>query len=736
MMKWKQRLELALNGSDLGLWDWDLVTNQVFYSERWLTMLGYQKGELPDDFSTWVGLVHPEDLNRAQAAVQSHLEGSTGLYESEFRMRHKRGDWLCILARGNVAERDSAGQPTRIVGTHLDVTAGFRIREQLRLFQRAVQASGGSILILRGLEVVYLNPAASAILGLKEGETLRHPAVREAVAEGEGCSFDSHWGEIPCNITITPVEGQATHFVLLVTDLRESRRLQSQQYQLETSQRLAPLGFWHWDCVSGKIHWSDGVFSIYERSREEGEPSYEEVLAVHEPASRRLLEDVVGRALEQGVEYREDFQLILGPNQTRRWIRAIGAPRRDRHGTVVELMGSIVDITDLKRIQAELEEARQRAEQAARAKSLFLANLSHELRTPMNAIIGLSSLLGKSLSDPQDLDHIQLIRRSGEDLLLLINEILDFSKIEAGKLRLEEHDFSLSECLGEILDLFRPQAESKNLHLELLNQEAGRVFLRGDAARFRQVLYNLLGNAIKFTPQGSITVALEGVRPHQECLQIEVSVRDTGIGIDSDRLESIFDAFTQGDSSTARLFGGTGLGLSISRALCCAMGGDLVVSSQPGQGSNFVCTVLMYPGNRPPHQADSPTDAIHKDLRILVAEDNPVNQKVCQALLSRLGYCADLVSNGLEVLEACCRQTYDVVLMDLQMPELDGLEATRRLRRSLPAQNQPHIIALTANVAGQDRADCHQAGMNDFLGKPIRLGDLSQALNRSRPDPA
>ncbi|NNJ11802.1 response regulator [Chloroflexales bacterium ZM16-3] len=426
--------------------------------------------------------------------------------------------------------------------------------------------------------------------------------------------------------------------------------------------------------------------------------------------------------------FAEVVQHILPDGETG-WLYLCSRPRLTAEGAAV-WDGLAIDITERQRAAEELAQARDAAEAAARAKSAFLASMSHEIRTPLNAVIGMAALLEETpLSDEQRV-FVDTISTGGLALLSVINDILDFSRIESGHVELACEPFDVPACLASAVELVAHTARQKGLSISRICEPTVPQIVAGDEGRLRQVLLNLLSNAVKFTERGEVVLQASATAQDDCTALLTVSLRDTGIGMTPEQLERIFTPFVQAEITTARHYGGTGLGLAISQQLIKLMGGGIEVISAPGSGSSFSFSIPLPLASMPaPARSAAPT-AIGP-LHILVAEDNPVNQEVIRRMLESIGHTVMLVAEGNAAVDAVARHSYDAVLMDVQMPELDGEAATQQIRRLGAKIAQPWIIALTAEALAGDRERFLRAGMDDYLSKPVRPAEIQRALARA-----
>jgi PAS domain S-box-containing protein len=777
-----ERLRLALDSTQIGIFEWNVPKGHVYYSPGLWGLLGYEHARMPSTLEVWQSLIHPDDIAMYRKRTESQLNGIASFIDPEYRVRARAGDWRWVYMRSKSVLAGPNGRPTRIIGTVQDIT----VRRESEQALRESQAEA------RKLSLVASKTDNLVIIGSAEGKI---EWVNSAFCRVMEYTLEEVVGKDPGTLLTGPD-----------TDAAQA------------------------DLIRNEIAKGNGTNTEIIHYSKSGRKYYLHL----------------------------EVQVV-----------------RDQAGNVENFIAIENDITSRVETESQLRRAKAEADFASRAKSEFLASMSHEIRTPMNGVIGMTSILSETSLTPEQRDFVNTIRTSGEALLTIINDILDFSKIESGKMELEKSPFELAQCVEEALDLFAPTAAAKRLEIGYHVEPDVPPWIVGDVTRLRQIIVNLINNAIKFTPTGSISIHVSRIHLDPSVratpagrMRLEIAVQDTGIGIPQDRIDRLFKAFSQVDSSTTRKYGGTGLGLAICQRLCQLMNGDIWVESTPGKGSTFTVAFMTDAAQRPAELAPpsvtgidmngaialciednpitrarlkglfetlgatcafandpagavemlptlpSPPEIVILDLpdfesqkalditlqikcarlvlfrlgqtpppapkdgfpyasvskpiktvsflhalsllgknsgssgivvqsrqedrpiaediplTVLLAEDNAVNQKVALRFLERMGYNADAVGNGLEAFNAVQARQYDLVLMDLQMPEMDGLEASRKIRRSLPPNRQPKIIALTANAMQGDREICLDAGMDDYISKPVKMHEIVAAIRR------
>lgn len=624
----ERRLLYALEGSNDGIWDWNITHSEMYVSGKICAIYGWPQVAAMKTIEDMRQYVHPEDLKKISVSMMKHLAGETKVHEVETRYKNANGEWSWVLTRGKVSERDEKGQPTRMTGVHININA-------LKVAQLTLEKTQ-----------YQLRSIANSV-----------PSLISQWDENLICEFAN--------------DSYASWFGLNASD------------------------------IPG-MSMREVIGDAYFESRRE---MFEKALT--------------------GIRLDYEKEVVRVSDGQKRFVIATYLPH-ELNGKDKGFFLFVQDITDLKRAELIAVEERRIALEATNIKSQFLANMSHEIRTPINGIVGMTNLLKTTSLTPQQLEYTDIVTRSSESLLNIINDILDFSKIEAGKMDIEVIDFDLKQLLTDIQKSFAFFANQKGIELILDIELGPNSFFKGDPGRLQQVFNNLVGNAIKFTSKGSVTIIARRTKSNQNSETFHFQVVDSGIGISGQALGRMFQAFSQEDSTTSRRFGGTGLGLSISKQLVELMHGEIGVESEPDVGSTFWFNLTLAHGQRTKEEAPvKPVAKITTGAKILIAEDNRVNQIIALKTLRKWGYHPHAVASGNEVLDALRESTYDLILMDCQMPEMDGYQTTSIIRTSdsLNKKEIP-IVAMTGSASENDRKKCFSSGMNDYITKPVRESDL------------
>ena len=512
------------------------------------------------------------------------------------------------------------------------------------------------------------------------------------------------------------------------------RALQISEKRLAEAQKIAKIGNWEVDIPTMTMHWSEQVFHNFELNPAEFHPTLENYISSVHPSDQALCASTFSETVS-GKSFNIDIKLVVSSGE--KFLNVQGYPVLDENNVCQKIFGTSQDITDRKRTEQELLKATKVAEDSLTVREVFLANMSHEIRTPMNAVIGFTQLLYDTQLSEEQKGFVDAIHFSGDNLLVIINDILDLSKMQSGKMRLEKIDFNLNDLLKSIITSLRGKAENKGLQLSLEIGALVPSIVNGDPVRLNQVLTNLINNAVKFTERGYVHLKVEHTSSKNDKQILEFSVKDSGIGIPHDKHSQIFESFVQASSETSRKYGGTGLGLTIVKNIIELHGGTISFDSTPGYGSTFYAFLPFAKADHEILQIRSQEvtelESIHflKTASILVAEDNHVNRLLIKRVLDKTGCKTDLVFNGAQCVESVKTGKYDLVLMDIQMPEMDGYAATKHIRTILfpPVCNIP-IIAMTAHALTSEVDKCISIGMNDYVSKPFKQEVLFSKMEK------
>ncbi len=729
-------------------------------------MLGYAEADLLA--STWAALTHPADFQPSTARMELLLRDSSATLEAERRYIHRNGNVVWGRMRMSLV-RDGSGSPLYFVVHIEDITERKRAEEALAESEDRFRVMADSCPTMMWVTdaaggVQFINRAYRDFAGTTceqvaggNWQLLVHPedarqyvgaferAVRERTpfrAEARVRRADGIWRWLGsyAQPRLSP-GGEYMGHIGLSSDITDRR--QAEQSLRSSEEKFRQLAenirevFWMLNAAGTEVLYVSPAYEqIWGRTCESLYKNPIAWLEAIEPEDRERAHAVFERQMSG--EPIDSIYRIRTLHGQQKWIRDRAFPVRDPGGQIIRVAGIADVISERKQYEADRGRAREAADAANLAKSRFLANMSHEIRTPMNGVIGMLQLLLQTDLTPEQREYAGVIETSGRTLLALIDDILDLSKIEARKITLEHVDFNVRHSIEHAVETLRVRAAGKGLAFTWRVSDDTPSLLRGDPHRLQQILTNLAGNAIKFTEHGEVTlqVSVEGHAGNMAGgkVTLRFAVADTGIGIRADQAAALFEPFVQADTSTTRKYGGTGLGLSIAKQLAEMMGGKIAVDSKVGEGSIFWFTAVFDPASKPASAEGARVDRPRQDapapqdIRILIAEDDRTNQRVLLGQLEKLGYQARAVNSGAEALEALRRDKYDVVLMDCQMPGMDGFEAARRMRERGHADLP--IVAVTADAMAGDRERCIRSGMDDYIAKPVEMQELAEVLDK------
>ena len=577
----EERWQFAIEGSGDGIWEWRPQEKKTFYSNRWIEMLGYKPEEFTDNDYEWSSRIHPDDIEFTFAEISKNLSGETDSFNHEYRIRNKEGNYLWMLNRGKVVERNIDGEAIRVIGSHSDITKLKKTEELIK--------------------------------------------VNEA--------------------------------------------------RLSLAVKAGGVGIWDWDIVSDKLTWDDQMFVLYGVNRSDFTNAYEAwVNGVYEADKKRGNEEIQ-MAIKGEKDFNTEFRVQYADGTIRN-IKALATVLRDNEGHAIRMIGTNWDITAEKEALAQIA-AREEAEKANKAKSEFLANMSHEIRTPLNSVIGFTDLLKKTQLSLVQQQYVNSANISGHTLLGIINDILDFSKIEAGMLDLDSIKSDMMQLFEDSIDIVKFVAAEKDIELLLDIDHSMPRFAHVDAIRLKQILVNLLGNAVKFTMKGEVELKIRYQELDGGNGKISLSVRDTGIGINKEQQSKLFKSFSQADSSTTRMFGGTGLGLVISQLIAGKMGSAIHFKSTVGVGTVFYfdITTRFEAGEKPDYTT------IKGVKRCLIIDDNANNQTIMKQMLLQWQIQSECCDSGFDALKIIEQpEPFDLIICDYKMPYFNGIETVRMLK--------------------------------------------------------
>ena len=735
----QEKTEFALSSLNTAIWEWDMKSNTAWFDDNWPAMLGYKSDEVSRNIQGWTQYAHPEDQDKTIAEMNYHIKNRTPASLTIQRFKHKDGRWIRIMTNGRVVERNKQGQPLRFVGINTNISNV----KNFELFSSDIQnmADTGTWEIefpsktkswsrktyeIYDLEPSQNPPTNEEVMKLYEPNSskLAKESTRKLIEEGIDYDIDlklktGKW------IRIIGRSEKSSHKIFsvfgIIQDITKRKKaeeaLLKSQETLQLALKAGEFGVWEWDLNTDAIYCSPSMRILFS-DIDLGDYRLSQLFKiVHEDDQAKIKEEI---KLLKEVTDKFDFTYRIKRLKKWRWVRTIANVRRNSSGEEEAITSISWDITSQVELQDRQKQIIEQAEHTSKMKSQFMATVSHEIRTPMSGIIGMTELMTETEMSAEQRETVQTIKICAENLLTLVNDILDYSKLEANKLELDKRPFKLVDTIKNTTDLFAYKARQKNISIKYYIDPNIPEYIVQDEARIYQVLFNIIGNAVKFTPSGQITINVKKLSKH-----LEFKISDTGIGIPKDKHKTIFESFTQLNPGYHSDTYGTGLGLSISKSILELMGGDIEIESEIGKGATFTFKISTS------SKSDGPTIATQQQvitqkidvtqMKVLIVEDNPINLKLIATILDKIGVQIDTAEDGLVAVEKIKANSYHLVFMDVQMPKLDGKSATKRIRAIEGHESLPYIIALTANVTNEHKEECLASGMDDFLPKPIRV---------------
>jgi len=764
----RHRLENAMEATNDGIWEWNIKTNELYFSPRWKEILGFEDENISPSIEEWKKRVHPDDLDQIYHDIQMHLNGEIERYSNEHRILCADGNYKWVLDRGRISEYSPDGEPVRMTGAYTDISDNRRLKELASAerikYQNILKLATDGIYILKsdGSLLECSNHAAN-MLGYRVDELLDLKVFDwdYAMTSDEYSALIDHLSENPTTLerqfrrkdgSVYDAEITASKLILenevfiyaSVRDISDRNKVyrelsiqkREQQMLLSLFDKGDSVLFkWNNDAQWSIAYVSNNVFKMlgYEKN-DFLDKNVVYAACIYEEDLPHVIEEVQEAVKTNADYFVHDPYRIRTKDGNIKWVLDYTVTQKDDNGQITHFIGYINDITRQKQFEQELITATHNAQLANESKSAFLANMSHEIRTPMNAILGFVEQLSKGEKEEERIKQFDIIKNAGKTLINIINDILDLSKIESGKMDIEAHPCNLHQLYDETGPLFEEMIVKKDIVYKSSRSDNVPACVLADDVRLKQVIFNLMSNAIKFTPEKgmvSFDMAYEDGR-------LFVSVSDTGIGIAPENLEKIFNAFDQEDNTTTRRFGGTGLGLSISSKLIDKMEGELKVESILGQGSRFFFDIPAVICDAKSEESSimeisHTADGVEKPLKghVLIVEDNATNQMLLGLILDDSGITYDIANNGVEAISMCAMTKYDMVFMDENMPEMNGIEATKHIR-TLENDTDHHlvIIAVTANALDGDRQRFFEVGADGYVSKPYALEDIERVLKK------